>query len=477
MEKYYGNYLGIVVNTNDPESRNRIQVWVPNLTNTLYNNWNTDFNNKIIDYNGYKVQNNDYKRLINALPWAECASPLIGGGTAMNLNPYSRGVDTTVSPSVDSSPDVTGDGTNPDNSFVGNEDSGFTTDVDGNSIVRLFDGTYVYPDRVDSNRVPITVPRDKIPAVEPDLPVEGNNNRFSDGNSLIDDASVVTQVPTGHKENGDNVAKEEINATISSNEGTKKIKLVAPVSGTVQPKAGSAYGAIRPSIDPNIRIRTHIGGDVGALDGSPVNPVTDGVVLNRGTYQKYDATMDIWHPSIKKVVRYAMHGSHTNLAVGSQVTKDTLIGTIGKGHLHIESIPEYDKKGVPNELYNKFLNNRGTFVSTSNNVNGTEDPFPSLGMVPKTFVNAKSEIGQEISVSVAAQDTQTPIGESNIAPITNSLDHAIAAQGNPSPAGAAKGVISCPSEGARVWVFFYGGDIQKPVYFAMSITGPEYQTV
>jgi hypothetical protein len=54
MEKYYGNYLGIVVSEDgqDPERRNRIQVWVPGITNTMYGGWNDDFTDKKIYYIG-----------------------------------------------------------------------------------------------------------------------------------------------------------------------------------------------------------------------------------------------------------------------------------------------------------------------------------------------------------------------------------------------------------------------------------------
>jgi hypothetical protein len=40
-----------------------------------------------------------------------------------------------------------------------------------------------------------------------------------------------------------------------------------------------------------------------------------------------------------------------------------------------------------------------------------------------------------------------------------------------SASGSPNGAISIPNEGAKVWVFFYGGDIQKPVYFASAIEG------
>lgn len=39
------------------------------------------------------------------------------------------------------------------------------------------------------------------------------------------------------------------------------------------------------------------------------------------------------------------------------------------------------------------------------------------------------------------------------------------------PSGGANGFYSKPSVGAKVWVFFYGGDIQRPIYFASVLDG------
>jgi hypothetical protein len=41
--------------------------------------------------------------------------------------------------------------------------------------------------------------------------------------------------------------------------------------------------------------------------------------------------------------------------------------------------------------------------------------------------------------------------------------------------GTPQGVFSTPRAGSRVWIFFHGGDIQKPVYFAQCIPPTEYQ--
>ena len=47
--------------------------------------------------------------------------------------------------------------------------------------------------------------------------------------------------------------------------------------------------------------------------------------------------------------------------------------------------------------------------------------------------------------------------EANAAPQTGSYD------------GSATGTFSTVNVGAKVWVFFYGGDVQKPIYFAQCL--------
>lgn len=95
MEKYYGNYLGIVVSEDggDPERRGRVQIWIPGITNTFYGGWNDEVKNKDVYYVGDDSELSDLyvKKLRSVLPWAECASPLIGGGTPLYYNETNSG--------------------------------------------------------------------------------------------------------------------------------------------------------------------------------------------------------------------------------------------------------------------------------------------------------------------------------------------------------------------------------------------------
>ena len=38
-QKYFGNYLGIVIQNNDPDKGGKLKIWVPQVSPTIYNGW------------------------------------------------------------------------------------------------------------------------------------------------------------------------------------------------------------------------------------------------------------------------------------------------------------------------------------------------------------------------------------------------------------------------------------------------------
>jgi phage gp45-like len=95
----YGNHLGIVVNKEDPEYRGRVQVWIPYMSNTLHTDWNADLKDKKFKHihDSGALTPALVEELKKVLPWAECASPIMGGGTAAKYNSYT-GITDTYSP-------------------------------------------------------------------------------------------------------------------------------------------------------------------------------------------------------------------------------------------------------------------------------------------------------------------------------------------------------------------------------------------
>lgn len=89
MEKFYGNYLGLCINNDDPEKRGRTQIFIPHIMPALYENWNEAgddiklicVGNNIPD----SLPDNILEKLKLTLPWAESASPIMGTSAPGNL--------------------------------------------------------------------------------------------------------------------------------------------------------------------------------------------------------------------------------------------------------------------------------------------------------------------------------------------------------------------------------------------------------
>jgi hypothetical protein len=89
--KYYGQYLGIVVQNNDPLKRGRVKVFVPHITPTVYKNWNEVYNDKRFKFLGKNVGsdlNEALAELKKILPWAEISAPLVGESSSGRYNAY-----------------------------------------------------------------------------------------------------------------------------------------------------------------------------------------------------------------------------------------------------------------------------------------------------------------------------------------------------------------------------------------------------
>jgi hypothetical protein len=96
--KYYGNYMGIVVQNNDPQYRGRVKVFVPHITPTVYKNWteNSDKQpavDRVFKFIGSNI-GSDLTNIIDdlkqILPWAEVASPITGESSAGRYHAASK---------------------------------------------------------------------------------------------------------------------------------------------------------------------------------------------------------------------------------------------------------------------------------------------------------------------------------------------------------------------------------------------------
>lgn len=81
-ELFFGAYVGLVIDSSDPDDLGRVKVFVPGKNGPLYDGWNNlntdiDFASPTSD----KFPSNLLTRLKKTLPWARASMPLWGGGT------------------------------------------------------------------------------------------------------------------------------------------------------------------------------------------------------------------------------------------------------------------------------------------------------------------------------------------------------------------------------------------------------------
>jgi len=90
---YFGNYLGIVVQNNDPDKGGKLKVWVPHISPTVYKNWDDTDEAKSFKFIGKNIDSDltdiieDLKKI---LPWAECAAPIVGSVAPGRYNAYEQ---------------------------------------------------------------------------------------------------------------------------------------------------------------------------------------------------------------------------------------------------------------------------------------------------------------------------------------------------------------------------------------------------
>ena len=128
MKKYYGNYLGIVVQNNDPDRRGRVKIYIPHVSITVYEKWNQnprDKRFKALGENLTSSLNDIIDDVKDIVPWAECAAPLNGSIGSQRYNAHDK--TGTISDSnrleeTDPKLDPTGKVKKPETKFALNED-------------------------------------------------------------------------------------------------------------------------------------------------------------------------------------------------------------------------------------------------------------------------------------------------------------------------------------------------------------------
>jgi len=110
FKKFYGNYVGIVVQNDDPDRAGKVKVFVPHVSATVYKNWVGNRINKKFRFIGGNIDNTIQESLSGTngttegltpiieelkvvLPWAQRAAPLTsedGSGRFNNYNNFAN---------------------------------------------------------------------------------------------------------------------------------------------------------------------------------------------------------------------------------------------------------------------------------------------------------------------------------------------------------------------------------------------------
>ena len=87
---YNGNYLGIVLQNNDPERRGRVKVYVPHISPTIYETVKRDNKDKYFKFVGDNIETSLTPELVeqlkSILPWSEVVMPISSGTTGKYIN-------------------------------------------------------------------------------------------------------------------------------------------------------------------------------------------------------------------------------------------------------------------------------------------------------------------------------------------------------------------------------------------------------
>jgi hypothetical protein len=95
-EKQYGNFLGIVVQNNDPLKQGRVKIYIPHIS-VVVNDFaklddNIEANNRSFRYPGSNIASDLTKPMLdlikNELDWSTCAAPLVGESSSGRYNAF-----------------------------------------------------------------------------------------------------------------------------------------------------------------------------------------------------------------------------------------------------------------------------------------------------------------------------------------------------------------------------------------------------
>lgn len=544
----YGNYLGIVINREDPEYRGRVQVWIPHLTNTLHSEWNDELKNKSFKHihDSGALTPKLVQELKNVLPWAECAAPIIGGGTSATYNDQTGITDTNPHKTL-VNPISNVSGTTKDNVKYAFS-SGTVRDqlIQDDLMNKLSEASYAAYGP-DAKVIIYSGGQDEIGTGTKRTGSTRHDNGYAadvyiqkDGRYLAgEELSPMIQHWLGNKNGGVGYGmlkdgqKAGLHLDIRTpDQGSQYSSSYWNYQGkgTDEPSIVQAVNRGNLGILPTSQyipdsIVTKTAMDAAEIPGTTVNPAANATSADRTVKDAYSSDLTSRYDSLNPNVKKALYG------LGMAETGFNPTEATSNSANAVETITQGGKKIAVKNKYvaEEFARNGGDLAAAQakygdygyfqvNSKNNDEaGVILNQGTAAEQMVKTSDYIKKvhpDAYAAMEAGDTATAykiLGEGRWPSLnpnydTNNLDKAIAGsnksiadidthvktgvnvnpydgnyQLNPIPnhnphvnspmlAGdQPSGMLSIPNPGAKVFVFFLGGDIQKPVYFANSL--------
>jgi len=158
MKEYYGNYLGLCITggDKDPDQRGRCQIFVPHIMPSLFEGWNELQKDKQINIVGTGLDDSLDPSIVNTLkeilPWAECATPIIGASPSGYVNSQGQLSEVNKNTAGAVAPGATGTITNPGASYLNPDATNALSNALANVKINETQHGYCSRDTVDALR-------------------------------------------------------------------------------------------------------------------------------------------------------------------------------------------------------------------------------------------------------------------------------------------------------------------------------------
>jgi hypothetical protein len=445
MNSVLGNHIGLVVNNQDPEGRSRLQIFIPHLSNTIYKSWNESLQDVSFKTFSEDLFTGELKEtILSTLPWAEAAVPIWGGGTGAPVYdsgeiapiPSDQYVDTGAE--GESLPPIEGDADEP------------LPPVGGGIQPFPFQGGGQPP-----------------PSVEPPLPEFGSGDVVPTGGGAIipmEGGAIVApddlppdQAPAW-EEDSDN---REWNPKNGINNPNAEFGPETARVGQPSTSSNSALAAERSKLagelnNPDLRKRMHglIKSEVGNLPPEGKTAFVE-TLFNRSYYR--NQSLDTTASSKAYFGVYGIRPGENEPRYNKALREMT-----------ISEREEYDQL-ISRALGGSNYSNGAIHAGIPGDP-GINEAVESTKVVigGEIFYTKDFERDAGVGILADAQGENGPYSETPSQQVmrTTSMGENAVGSINASRPGGPMGVFSTPHIGAKVWVFFLGGNVQRPIYFA-----------